>query len=1440
LAFNVFDVGMGGDATLVINGAFYINSVIAGAPAIYTYNGDANITVGTTGTIDYMQGDFTSPTNTIIKYAATGSNLVFSGTGSSTTVQGLWPAAANYPYNVTINTIGTITTDDAKTINGTLTLQAGTLARTAGNLTMGAGSNIYRSGGTISYASANITFTNYNLYYNNFAASITTGTECTTSATALKNLTIESLGGYGVTLGAATTINTSGSLTLTSGVLTTTSYLLTVSNTAAGAITGGSTTSFIDGPVKWNIGTGSYVFPVGNGSGNYLPFTLVTSASASPVITVQAFNSDAGAAATFGASLSGISHTEFWSATLNLGTFTGKVSLTRQTALQANLSLIGQSAAQAGSYASIGGTASSPSINTSNAITSVLGYFVMGFSPTTNYYWNGSNVTAFNHPWDNAGTYWTSPTAIAGLNAIWPAVTGSYTANFTSATAATTVTLPGTIAYNPVNTIIGTNNYTFTSSSPASLNSPIALGGNTLTLAPASAVNSITLPGIISGTGGITNTTGTSILSGANTYSGTTTLSSGTLDINNAAAIGTGTFTITGGTIDNTSGGTITLSNNNVQNWNGDFTFTGTNALNVGTGAVAMNASRQVTVSSSTLAVGGIISGAFRLTKAGSGALTLSGANNYTGGMTLSAGTLNINNASALGTIAGTFIINGGTIDNTTAGSITTVNYPQTWGGDFTFAGSQNLNLGTGAVSMSASRTVTISSNTLTIGGVISGATFGLTKTGAGTLTLTNTGNTYSGTTIITGGTLTLNPNAVAATFASQVELNGGTLSTTSIATNTVITSSSTLNLNASSTIALGTNVHSLKFADSHSISWTGSTTLTITGWTGTVSTGPGTGGRIFFGGATGTLTAGQLAQISFTGYTGAMLTASGELVPVSAPCTAPSTQASGFSTPIITSNSIDYAFTRGNGNDVLVICKAGSAPTAPTCGTIYSASATYGSGTAVGGGYCVYNGTAAGASNPTGNITITGLTGGTTYYFGVYEYNTTGTCYDLTALTGGPITTTTCQTMNGYPHPQMTGFVINSCKTGTGCAADESLEEGSNEMCIFNSGPTPIPVTNSATAAANIALYYGSTIGSGDWENYSSSYVSDPVGYCALLNTTAGCGKTLFIDALTAGTIPANSIFLITSQSPNYPYNFSNLCGICPYIYVLFSTSPYWTCCAHEEGGRTGNFANTASGIRYFGTSITDNTSVNTTWYYQYNPGSSGQAWSPEDTPGDEISYAIATSSNATSGNPLAPTQYFTNACTSVGSSILPIELIYFNATCSDNKVDLPWSTASETNNDYFTIERSKDGEIWETVTVVKGAGNSNSTIDYNAQDNSPSSNVSYYRLKQTDFNGKTVSFNPVAVSCNSNSTDYFVLKPNPAIDEVTCSVVSSEDNNAIIEIINYLGQKMFFNNYNLTKGFNDIKFDISKYSNGIYTVIVYSSDGKIINSKQLVIQRR
>ncbi|HEY1377746.1 MAG TPA: autotransporter-associated beta strand repeat-containing protein, partial [Gemmataceae bacterium] len=142
------------------------------------------------------------------------------------------------------------------------------------------------------------------------------------------------------------------------------------------------------------------------------------------------------------------------------------------------------------------------------------------------------------------------------------------------------------------------------------------------------------------------------------TFSQSTTAAGSNLSTAATSSLGTGTFTINGGTIDNTSGNPVTLATNNAQTWAGDFAFTGTNDLNMGTGAVTLTGNRVVTVGGGVLTVGGAIGdggGGFALTKAGAGALALTGANTYTGPTTVNGGTLR-----GTATVAGPVTVNGG------------------------------------------------------------------------------------------------------------------------------------------------------------------------------------------------------------------------------------------------------------------------------------------------------------------------------------------------------------------------------------------------------------------------------------------------------------------------------------------------------------------------------------------------------------------------------------------------------------------------------------------------------------------------------------------------------------------------------------------------------------------------------------------------------------
>ena len=111
-----------------------------------------------------------------------------------------------------------------------------------------------------------------------------------------------------------------------------------------------------------------------------------------------------------------------------------------------------------------------------------------------------------------------------------------------------------------------------------------------------------------------------------------------------------------------------------------------------------------------------------------------------------------------------------------------------------------------------------------------------------------------------------------------------------------------------------------------------------------------------------------------------------------------------------------------------------------------------------------------------------------------------------------------------------------------------------------------------------------------------------------------------------------------------------------------------------------------------------------------------------------------------------------------------LPISLLSFDATASQNHVNLSWSTASELNNHYFTIERSVDALDFSTILTVDGAGNSTTRMDYYAADRDPLPGKSYYRLRQTDFDGTTETFDIVPVTVDVSVTNGLALYPQPA----------------------------------------------------------------------------
>jgi hypothetical protein len=123
---------------------------------------------------------------------------------------------------------------------------------------------------------------------------------------------------------------------------------------------------------------------------------------------------------------------------------------------------------------------------------------------------------------------------------------------------------------------------------------------------------------------------------------------------------------------------------------------------------------------------------------------------------------------------------------------------------------------------------------------------------------------------------------------------------------------------------------------------------------------------------------------------------------------------------------------------------------------------------------------------------------------------------------------------------------------------------------------------------------------------------------------------------------------------------------------------------------------------------------------------------------------------------------------------STLPIELTSFDYSCSNEALKLNWSTASETNNDYFVVLGSNDALEWTEVAKIAGANNSNNKLNYNFNIPKHYSNLNYYKLKQVDFDNSYSYSNILYLDCQSKSK--IEIFPNPFTDELNLKVHSNE----------------------------------------------------------------
>ncbi|MFN8143654.1 MAG: T9SS type A sorting domain-containing protein [Bacteroidia bacterium] len=197
----------------------------------------------------------------------------------------------------------------------------------------------------------------------------------------------------------------------------------------------------------------------------------------------------------------------------------------------------------------------------------------------------------------------------------------------------------------------------------------------------------------------------------------------------------------------------------------------------------------------------------------------------------------------------------------------------------------------------------------------------------------------------------------------------------------------------------------------------------------------------------------------------------------------------------------------------------------------------------------------------------------------------------------------------------------------------------------------------------------------------------------------------------------------------------------------------------------------------------------------------------------------------------------YFRSFNLPVKNIALPIELIYFKAKARSGVVDLTWATASEINNSYFTIERSSDGVNFIPIKQINGAGNSTVKLDYSAVDDQPLDGTSYYRLKQTDYDGQYSYSDIESVKNGSkNNLPSFEIKmidPNPFQSSFKVGFILDEKAPVSFTLLSMSGKVMAEESIDTREGYNTFEFtDQTGLPSGMYIVVLKCND-KVASKK-------
>ena len=181
--------------------------------------------------------------------------------------------------------------------------------------------------------------------------------------------------------------------------------------------------------------------------------------------------------------------------------------------------------------------------------------------------------------------------------------------------------------------------------------------------------------------------------------------------------------------------------------------------------------------------------------------------------------------------------------------------------------------------------------------------------------------------------------------------------------------------------------------------------------------------------------------------------------------------------------------------------------------------------------------------------------------------------------------------------------------------------------------------------------------------------------------------------------------------------------------------------------------------------------------------------------------------------------------------ASVLDVDLLSFDAKSDgNNTVNVEWITTSEKDNDYFIIQKSKNGEVFEDVVKIDGRGTTNQKEWYQFKDKKPFSGTSYYRLKQVNKDG-TINYS-YTKTVRLSGIEILTMYPLPANDFIKIILSSSKDNIISVALIDILGKETI-STFNAKEGINNFNINTKNLSSGTYVLKITPSNGKNIYQK-------